>query len=241
MIQQLIRYRIGIIERSALEGQRTYHDQLETAMRKYIHEHQAEFIPEGVDPAALAPVEQQAATISTEKLAASPISPANDATAREHDRNQRGLQWAWDTFDGASAVAKRSTKGALELLRDTWDQSTSTSILYALIVVLVLSNVWTLMMVGGREETGRKKELAKMEEREKWVQGVVTALWDEMAAGKVPGHVGTVPAPATGPPIAIQDSKALANEVVGLERALDLVEERLKTVRTSLASLRALD
>ena len=48
----------GIIEKSCLDGQRTYHVDLEKAMREYIHEHLAEFVPEGVDAAA---VEESAA------------------------------------------------------------------------------------------------------------------------------------------------------------------------------------
>ena len=39
----------GIIERSAIEGQKAYHTDLEKAMWAYIQEHQSKFIPEGVD------------------------------------------------------------------------------------------------------------------------------------------------------------------------------------------------
>ena len=31
------------------------------------------------------------------------------------------VEWAWDTFAGASQVAMQSTKVALELVRDAWD------------------------------------------------------------------------------------------------------------------------
>jgi hypothetical protein len=79
---------------------------------------------------------------------------------RERERNQRGLQWAWDTFDGAYQVAKQSTQGALGLVRDAWDQSSSTTILWFVIVILVLSNIWTLMRMGAsRDEVSRKFNL----------------------------------------------------------------------------------
>jgi len=111
---------------------------------------------------------------------------------RERERNQRGLQWAWDTFEGASHVAKQSTQGALELVRDAWDQSSSTTILWFVIVLLLLSNVWTLMRMGvSRDEASRRLESRKVEEREKWVQSIVTALWEELAAGNKDGHVLT--------------------------------------------------
>ena len=41
---------ISIIERSAIDGQKVYHSDLEKAMRLYIQEHQSEFLPEGIEP-----------------------------------------------------------------------------------------------------------------------------------------------------------------------------------------------
>lgn len=35
----------GIIEKSAIDGQKEYHGDLDKSMRAYIHEHQSEFIP----------------------------------------------------------------------------------------------------------------------------------------------------------------------------------------------------
>ena len=46
------------------------------------------------------------------------LSPEAALKKREHERNQRTLQWVLDTFEGAAGVAKRSTTGAIELLRD---------------------------------------------------------------------------------------------------------------------------
>ncbi|KIM38146.1 hypothetical protein M413DRAFT_30292 [Hebeloma cylindrosporum] len=177
----------GIIERSAIDGQKVYHTELEKAMRAYIQEHQSEFLPEGIDAAAIiAPPE---AIISGTQHEGGGEKPEEGTTEelkrRERERNARGLQWAWDTFDGAYQVARRSTKGALELVRDAWDQSTSTTILWFVIVILVFSNLWTLTrMSSGREVAKNKIEARRVEEREKWVQSIVTALWDELDAGK---------------------------------------------------------
>ncbi|KAJ3572178.1 hypothetical protein NP233_g3267 [Leucocoprinus birnbaumii] len=161
----------SIIEKSAIDGQKTYHSELETAMRKYIQEHQSEFIPEGLDPSVLPEAVSSASTgditlistISNEKR----LSSEEESKRREQERNQRGLQWAWDTFEGASQVAIRSTKGALELIRDAWEQSSSTTIMWFVIVALIISNLWSLVLMGSREEAGRRKEMKKMEEREK--------------------------------------------------------------------------
>jgi len=179
---------IGIIERSAIDGQKVYHSDLEKAMRVYIQEHQSEFLPEGIDPVVIDLTRAPPEAVGVNGV--SPESPVEDEfKQRERERNLRGLQWAWDTFEGASQVAKQSTQGALELIRDAWDQSSSTTILWFVIVILVLSNLWTLMRMGAsRDEASRRLENRKAEEREKWVQSIVTALWEELAAGKKEGH-----------------------------------------------------
>lgn len=219
----------GIIEKSAIDGQKVYHADLERAMRAYIQEHQSEFVPAGIDPSAIELAES--ATIGTPRDAESAgateqqrLSVEEERRQREHERNRRGLQWAWDTFDGAYQVAKRSTKGALELIKDAWDQSTTTTILWFVIVILVFSNLWTLLRMGRKEETGRRKELMRSEERDRWVQGVVGALRDEFV---VKSHVAGGPLPPAG-------SSSWQHEIANLRHALDTVEERAVLLRQSL-------
>ncbi|KAG9222112.1 hypothetical protein CCMSSC00406_0009563 [Pleurotus cornucopiae] len=235
----------GIIERSAIEGQKVYHSDLDRAMRAYIQEHQSEFLPAGIDVAAITP--QPEAVTSPTTASSPPLSTEEARKTREHERNQRAFQWAYDTFDGAFGVAKRSTFGALELIKDAWEQSSSTTILIFIIVGLVLSNLWTLTMMGKKEDEGRVKEAKRTLEREKWVQGVVTALWEELAAGK--GPVGVVaprdPLPAqTLPPLVMPQAGAGATsygeEIKTIERALDAVEERLQMLRHSLQTVKSL-
>jgi len=213
----------GIIERSCIDGQKTYHAELDQAMRVYIQNHLSEFIPEGMD-------EEEAEAAQVAQIAGetpqTPKSPEEARKEREHERNQRGLQWAYDTFEGAFKVAKQSTETALELVTDAWDQSSSAAIPWFIISALVISNIWTLLMVGGREEVGRRKEAMKMEEREKWVQGVVTGIWDELNVRGKPTH--SIPVHGSG---VITDWK---EEVSQLNRALDAVEERVRNVRASL-------
>ena len=229
----------GIIEKSCIDGQKTYHVDLEKAMRDYIHANRAEFVPEGVDVAEVEEV--QAAPPETPGTPGRAQSEDEQRKEREHIRNQRGLQWAYDTFDGAFKVAKQSTEGALELIRDAWDQSSSTTILYFVIVFLVISNVWTLAIMGNREEVGRRKEMKKMEEREKWVQGIVTGLWEEMLAtrGAVNGAgagagAGIGPVPSLTPRAAGGDLK---EEVGAIVAQLDQIEQRIVDIRDSLKQL----
>lgn len=240
----------GIIEKSAIEGQRTYQRELDRAMRLYIQEHQTEFIPAGLDPASVVvAVEGESAVPTT----ATGLLPPNDEAARkerekerEQERNQRSIQWAYDTFEGAMSVARQSTSVAIELIRDAWDQSSTSTILYFAIALLVLSNLWTLVLVGQREETGRRKEIRKTEEREKWVQGIVTALWEELAAGRQPG-AASLPPPSPpqqqqpqqplSVPVNVQLPESWREEVVEIMSTLDAVEERVQLIRRSLADL----
>jgi len=223
----------GLIEKSAIDGQKVYHSDLDKSMRMYIQEHQSEFIPAGVDPTAVAPVEPISPIVELSKPTLGGVAGISDEEARkarEHERNRRGLQWAYETWDGAYTVAKRSTIGALELVKEAWEQSSSMTILYFVIVILVFSNLWTLMLVGTREEAGRRKEAKRAEEREKWVQDVVTGLWEEMAAGRATARGGA--AVLSGPV-----SSDWKTEVDSISATLDSVEERVRLIRESLVAL----
>ncbi|KAH0591297.1 hypothetical protein H2248_001385 [Termitomyces sp. 'cryptogamus'] len=230
----------GIIERSAIDGQKVYHGELEKAMRAYIKEHQTEFVPEGVDLATLSQAAAAAAAKAAETAADTTEGASKELTEeeerkqREKERNQRGLQWAWDTFDGAYQVACRSTRTAIELVQDAWEQSTSTAILYFVIVLLVFSNIYTLMRSGGRDEAVVRKTLRKEVEREKLVQGVVSALWDELGVAK---SGSPSPPPPGMPPVAA----TAREEVAQLLKTLDTAEERLWTLKSQLTSMQELE
>ena len=106
----------GIIEKSCIDGQKTYQQDLEKAMRDYIHQHKSEFVPEGVDPAVVEETEAAAQSAADSANGESPdgkISEEEARVVREKERNARGLQWAYDTFEGAMKVAKQSTEGAV--------------------------------------------------------------------------------------------------------------------------------
>ncbi|KIJ38876.1 hypothetical protein M422DRAFT_210620 [Sphaerobolus stellatus SS14] len=139
----------GIIERSCLEGQKTYHTSLERAMRKYIAEHKSEFIPQGF---VAEEVEAEVSPVSPEPMspgAGGHIMSEEDARkAKEKERNARGLQWAWDTAEGTAKVAHQSFWGAIELITDAWEASETTAVLWFVVAFLVLSNAWTWMRAG---------------------------------------------------------------------------------------------
>ncbi|KAK7462674.1 hypothetical protein VKT23_007262 [Stygiomarasmius scandens] len=248
----------GIIERSAIDGQKTYHTDLEKAMRAYITEHQTEFVPEGVkiDPATIV-VPPPVSSPTTQSSEVKNLSPEEQSKNRERERNARGLQWAYDTFEGAMKVTKESVGTLWDLLNDAWDQSSTTTILYFLIAGLVVSNVYTYSRMGSvssvgtgtgvvRERTpgsvvgvgsggGIARKLEEREDREKWIKSVVTALWDELAAGKGPKAV-TGPLSSSQEPFRF-NPETWPDDVAKLLQTLDDVEERVRVIKVGLREL----
>jgi hypothetical protein len=201
-------------------------------MRNYIANNRTEFIPEGLDPAVVVaePIEPVDGTRALTPTATTEFISEEEANKRrEHERNARATQWAFDTIMGAWNVAKQSTCDALELVSDAWDQSSSTTILWFVIVVLVFSNLWTFFMVGRREDVGRRKEMIRIDEQKKWVQSIVAALWEERAIGGGLEHGYGLP------PVRASDD--WRGEIQEINRALDLAEERLKRIHKSLQEL----
>ncbi|KAI6133718.1 GRAM-domain-containing protein [Pisolithus croceorrhizus] len=179
----------GLIESSAIEGQKQYHADLDKAMRI-----RSRPFTEGAEPGL------------------DGVSGEEVWKARERDRNRRGLQWAYDTI-------RRS---------EAWEQSSSTTILWFVIVALVFSNLWTLSLVGKREEAGRRKEAKKARERERWVQEVVHSIWEEMS---------TRPSGSFMPALQLGHPTDWKAEIADLRQALDAVEERVRVIRESLDAL----
>ncbi|KAJ7834972.1 hypothetical protein B0H14DRAFT_2363648 [Mycena olivaceomarginata] len=129
----------GIIDKSAIEGQKGYHADLEKAMREYISAHQTEFVPAGVEVVLPDP------TPDADPASAGVIGGSLTAKHAEDERGQRGTRWASDLLGGAAQIAKQSVKGVLQLIRRG---PPSRSILYSVIIVLLISNVWTYMRAG---------------------------------------------------------------------------------------------
>ncbi|KAF9071696.1 hypothetical protein BDP27DRAFT_1321753 [Rhodocollybia butyracea] len=254
----------SVINSSAIDGQKTFHQDLEKAMRAYIREHQTEFVPEGVQlDVVVAPPTSPGGDITgsgTNGVAATDAlgSPGGTDAVKGPTTGARGAQWAWDTFDGAWGVARKSTKGALELLGDVLPSMrpklSSTSVLYLIILGLVMSNIWTWMRVpkgvkevgsgsGPRRMGKAEREDSEREDRERWIHGVVTALWDELAAGKGPMPVSEVQLPdtpssqSTIPLPKSYEDMDIHTEVAAHHKALDSVEERIKKIRDMLNSL----
>ena len=205
-----------------MDGQRQYHTDLDRHLKKYINEHITEFVPEGLVQDAQVVEETMVQAIGEEIVTSIETRPLTD---------QRGLQWAWDTFDGAYNVGKRSAKGAIELIKDAWDTSSGTSLLYALVGVLVLSNIYTFLQVGRREEVGRRKaETRRSLERQAWIGDTVKVLLQELRSEGFPStytQQSRESWPSDLPEGTLKD-------ITELHRALDDIEKRIVQIREQL-------
>lgn len=221
----------GIIEKNCIDGQKTYHIDLDKAIRGYIQNHLSEFVPEGVTEAEVVVTRAVAAAIPDQM--SPPIATSEDKAL---SYNRRGLQWAYDTFEGAFDVAKKSVETAFELIGDALDSYSSVPWSYVIIFLLVITNVWTLWRSPGKADAKRKKEMLRNEEREKWVKEAVTTLWQELSK-----NGGISPYPAHQPPPESArpeggDGKpgSWRGEVEDISRVLDELQARLDGLRAAL-------
>lgn len=157
-------------------------------------------------------------------------------------RNRRGLQWAYDTFEGAFDVAKKSVETAFELIGDALDSYSSVPWSHVVIFVLVITNIWTIWGGSGKSAAKRKKEMLKNEERERWVKEAVTTLWQELAKnGGLSPHPANVAQPPLEPlhPEGIDGRHGWKAETEDISRVLDELQSRVNGLRATLQEVKA--
>ncbi|KAG9088124.1 hypothetical protein FRC06_002226 [Ceratobasidium sp. 370] len=221
----------SIIDKSAIDGQKQYHTDLEKAMRNYIAAHRTEFVPEdAADGAAEDALAVGDTTISPES---NTVDAAQLKAERARAAELRGLQWLLDTFTGASNVAKDSFWGAMDLIGDLIADLPGTTLLGVVVAVLVISNIWTMFSL--REARTRakldQKRAALMDERGGVGVGgadaneAVKVLLEEVLRGR---REREVVIEATADPRA---------EAEALKRSVEALEARVEKLKKSLAEL----
>ncbi|CAE6537054.1 unnamed protein product [Rhizoctonia solani] len=114
-----------VIDRSAIDGQKQHHQDLEKAMRKHIAAHRSDFIPKGV-----AIQEVESANGATTPSEASHIKLQESSPAHETSQIMAVVQLVRQIAQDAFAQIK---------------QIPSTHALSLLVLVLALSNIWSLL------------------------------------------------------------------------------------------------
>jgi hypothetical protein len=207
-------------------------------MRKYIAEHRTEFLPEGVDPAAAAREELEEAILSpTTPKELQPTGPKPVATSRS-------LQWALDTFEAASKVATDSISGLFDIVSDIIGGAgglSKTSVLGTVIVLLLASNIYTIMTTGERRENGKRQVVERREtERERWVGDAVKAFIQAQQSLNSPpisaSPVFTGSDGHTSGPVGAARPDA-RTEVEELRRMVIQIEEHLTSIKSRLEEL----
>lgn len=162
---------------------------------------------------------------------------------RTSARNQRGLQWAYDTFEGAFDVAKKSVETAFELIGDALDSYSSLSWSHIIIFILVITNIWTIWRSNGKDEAKRRKGMLRSEERERWVKEAVTTLWQELAKNgglsPHPGYIAPSPQEPSHPGEIGGRSGSWKDDVEDISRILDELQARLDDLRVAMKEVQA--
>lgn len=189
-------------------------------MLAYIADHKTEFIPKDADGTVVAEAAAVLARPSSPSAGVVLTSPEEIRKAKENERSQRGLQWALDTVEGTAKVAQQSFTGAIELIKDTWESSSTTAVLWFVVVALVLSNIWTYFRAGRIEAAAKRKWRP---EREEEIQRVVgTSVRDAFKAFEE---------------VVRGEGKTTDDEVAEVRRALASVDARIKRVEEHLGGL----
>jgi hypothetical protein len=249
----------GIIERSCIDGQKTYHSDLEKAMRAYIATHRNEFVSEGQsldsddgDDHTSSPSggDDSNRDPTSPLLTTAPLLPAPNGGKKDHSA-AGPLAPLWDFLE--------------PFFEQLLHQSPKTLLLGAVVVVLVLSNVWTLRSSSSSppsradshplERAARARaEAGGAEGHHDVAAAVRDVLQDYFAAAGHHSRATTTPAPSsahshpstpsTPSPSPSSSSSSAADrrttytvasdEVQQLEAMLDRIEKRVKELRRAV-------
>ncbi|CAE6340650.1 unnamed protein product [Rhizoctonia solani] len=115
----------AVIDKSAIDGQKQHHLDLEKAMRKYIADHRSEFVPKGV-------VVQEPETTNVNATSDDALESKNDGLTSTKGTSQ---------VEAVFQLLRQIAQGAFTQVK----QLPSTHALGLLVLVLALSNIWSLL------------------------------------------------------------------------------------------------
>ncbi|GAA5976150.1 hypothetical protein JCM10908_005399 [Rhodotorula pacifica] len=245
----------GIIEKSAIDGQKQYHSDLEKAMRVYISTHRNEFVEEGDDPDAAA--------------AAGNAQEQGDESSAE---SETGEPAATTVNSSATSSGQAGPLGPLRAIVEPVfqalaQQSATSLALGAVVAFLLLSNLWTLRGVRNDSNSLHPAERAR---RHVLAGGGFSATGDVDGPAGSPDHVANAvrdvlnnyfaaaaqgsllaatPDAGTSAPVATASGSTFITpndepgrggdtEIDELAELLDRVEERARRLRAELAERR---
>ncbi|WRT63770.1 uncharacterized protein IL334_000695 [Kwoniella shivajii] len=221
----------GIIEKSCIEGQKTYHDDLETGMRQYIKENASEFAGEGgEDEDEVAEIESKEAA---EKGAGENVSEAqkyaNDQAKKQRKEQDLGLlQSGIDSLVAGIKAIFSGIKGIFDSVEDMLEDTPFklSNLLAILIILLVISNVYTYLKIDKKaSSTRRSKKLSPSHKR------------DEYGNGDISGGIEDIEEAVKRVLRQKASSQTPKEESIELLKILDNVESRVNKLRDDIASI----
>jgi len=233
----------SMIEKGAMDGQRSYHVSLEAAMRMYIHEHKTEFFPEGEPEEA---VEMSAILASCPVPEAPTLSPEEARKVWQRETEAKGLQWALDTLTGAWSVGTKSASGAIELLSDIYENMPRPRLITVVITALVISNIWTLVKFqNARYEQVALKRRQHASSYESTSLGgedlkaeALRVLLESVISRTSPTPTRVSPPPSSSLPPAVPFLESpLKEDIKSLQGALAGIEQRVEQLKHKLSKL----
>lgn len=209
----------GIIDKSAIEGQKQYHNDLEKGMRGYMKEHPTEFHVAGVKDPAEGDAEGE-----KEKLSAAEEYAAETRRKRQN-QDYSALQGALDSVLGGAKAIFTGLFTAVESISDLLnlgEEGGKVVILGLIIAILVISNIYTY--VAYKPKSSESRRLNRLGWDESGIVDVREGGYSEAAMAMFRNNEG-------------RDSGLTTREEVNdLVRILDAVEQRASRLRGLLDS-----
>ena len=218
-----------IIEKSAIDGQKTYQSELSRAMRTYIQERQSKFIPASLDPTAVAVAVQDPSSSSSSSSPAM-AAATGGAQGKGVDDAAPPMRasriWTAAGCSGRTtrSRARRPSRGSPPQAPSSYSvmrgSPSSPAQLHFLIVIIVPVDIDGPLRrhcsPGAKRDERKEPRLRLVEEREKWVKGIVAALWQELEAGhhQLGGGAASSSSGAAGNRAALQASNGFQSPPV---------------------------
>ncbi|KAF8606537.1 GRAM-domain-containing protein [Ceratobasidium sp. AG-I] len=195
----------GVIDRSAIDGQKQYHLELEKAMRKYISKHKSDFVPKGL-------------TVTTSTASdlgdVSGGSDMGERTPSEIAHPMSASSPSPSMLSNVFQILQDLSQGAFDSARGI----STTNALGVLVVVLALSNLWSLL--GPRAEPRLPGEMS-LKARSGGVEGATRPSF-ESPRKKANRQ---------------KEVAATHKEIKQLRQSMETIEKRLAKIEASLTEL----
>jgi len=214
---------IGIIEKSCIEGQRQYHDDLDVGMRAYMKAHPTEFAgAPGTTEDPTEPTQDNDKSTNAESGQTEAEAYAAKARRKRQEQDLTYFQAALDSFVSGIKAFYTGLKIIFDTIGDLLSNTPLSKEVWMglVIVLLVLSNLYTYFKGGTREERSVRR-MKRVEGNDEMAEALRVLMRAQTGgSGKKGKNVGS-----------------LDEEARELRRIVGEVEDRLESLKASLRGI----